>query len=115
MSKQVVGIPSRSPCLPCYRADSHDQSDRHSKVPGIRAFAAEALATLHQPEDVSRLAALLTDGAEATMELQAPVYGQQVRPFQVGPAPDAVTGHTWRNSSVASHAAWGLYLMLFDT
>jgi hypothetical protein len=84
------------------------------KVPGVRALAAEALATLHQPEDVSRLAALLTDGAEATIEVQAPVYGQQSRPFQVGPAPDAVTRHTWRNSSVASHAAWGLYLMFGD-
>ncbi len=84
------------------------------KVPGVRALAAEALATLHQPEDVSRLAALLTDGAEATMELQAPFVGQQVPPFPVGPQPDAGTGHTWRSSSVASHAAWGLYLMLGD-
>ena len=64
------------------------------KVPGVRALAAESLATLHQPEDVSRLAALLTDGAEATMELQAPFVGQQVPPFPVGPQPDAGTGHT---------------------
>ena len=84
------------------------------KVPGVRALAAEALATIHQPEDVSRLAALLSDGAEATMELQARPVGQFADRFSVGPGPDAVTGHTWRTSSVASHAAWGLYLMLGD-
>jgi hypothetical protein len=81
------------------------------KVPGIRALAAEALATLHQPEDVSRLAALLNDHAEATMELQARLLGQRDF-FSVGPGPDAVTGHTWHNSNVASHAAWGLDLIL---
>ena len=81
------------------------------KVPGIRALAAEALATLHQPEDVSRLAALLSDRAEATVELQPPFHGQQDF-TPVGPGEDAVTGHTWLNSSVASHAIWGLRLML---
>ncbi|MGA2256855.1 MAG: M56 family metallopeptidase, partial [Thermoguttaceae bacterium] len=84
------------------------------KVPGIRALAAEALATLHQPEDVSRLAALLNDHADAVMELQAPFVGQQSFGPVVGPGPDAVTGHTWHNSNVASHAAWGLDLMLGD-
>jgi len=85
------------------------------KVPGVRALAAEALATLQQPEDVSRLAALLSDGAEAIMELQAAPIGQQVDSFHaVGPGPDAVTGHTWRHTSVAGHAARGLHLMFGD-
>ena len=84
------------------------------EVPGIRALAAETLATLHQPEDVSRLAALLNDHAEAVMELQAPFVRQQSSGPLVGPGPDAVTGHTWHNSNVASHAAWGLDLMLGD-
>ncbi len=30
--RQVVGIPSRSPCLPCCRADPHGQADGHSKA-----------------------------------------------------------------------------------
>ena len=82
------------------------------KVPGVRALAAEALATLHQPEDVSRLAALLTDRAEAAMELQAPFLGQQEFFPPVGPEPDAVTRFTWQKSSVADRASWGLHLML---
>jgi hypothetical protein len=82
--------------------------------PGIRALAAEALATLHEPEDVPRLAALLTDSAEAGMELVAPAVGQLVVPDLTGPGPDAVIRHTWHNSNVSQHAAWGLYLMLGD-
>lgn len=83
------------------------------QVPEIRALAAEALATLHQPEDLPRLAKLLTDSAEAPMELLAPTVGQFVT-FRdlVEPGPDAVTRYTWHKSCVASHAAWAVHLML---
>jgi len=83
------------------------------QVPGIRALAAEALATLHQPEDMPRLAALLTDSAEAPMELLAPTVGQfaTLKDF-IGAGPDAVTRYTWQKSCVATHASWGVHLML---
>ena len=81
--------------------------------PAIRALAAEALATLHQPEDLPRLADLVTDPAEALMEVAAPLMHQRINPEDfIGPGPEAVTRFTWHKSSVANHAAWGLHLML---
>lgn len=109
---ELKQIPAAWPVLrdaPALRTLLTDQA------PTIRALAAEALATLHQPEDLSRLAELVTDSAEAMMELVAPAMRQQVRPDDIiGPGPEAVTRFTWHKSSVANHAAWGLHLMLGD-
>lgn len=91
--------------------------------PGVRALAAEALATLHQPEDLPRLAVLVQDPAEALMELVAAPMPQSVRmatpeesakfkqatPEELEQMP---TQHTWHKSLVANHAAWALYTML---
>lgn len=80
---------------------------------GIRAMAAEALATLHYPEDVSRLAKLVNDQANAALELIAPMVGQVSYPGDaIEPGPEAATRYFWRKTTVRDHVALGLSWML---
>jgi len=83
----------------------------------VRSLAAEALATLHQPEDVSRLAALLGDHAPGAVTLG---WSQQLNAIAIWPgqpAPrfwtpeDPVPNRTWEERTVAASAQAGLTLM----
>ena len=86
------------------------------REPAMRAMAAEALATLHQPEDVPRMARLLNDGNEA-----APVLGHnrsrlatlpRAEAKHVGPAADRLDLlRGWRKETVAQSARRAIRLM----
>ncbi len=82
---------------------------------GVRGLAVEALATLHAPEDIPRIAELLGDAAESV-----PALGHNRRmtamPFRLGESleggPDApVLSRSWHRRTVAAYARTALHLM----
>lgn len=83
----------------------------------VRSLAAEALATLHQPEDVPRLAALLGDQSPGAVTLGWSYQLNAVALFPGQPPPrrwtpeDPVPSRTWEDRTVAASARAGLILM----
>ncbi|MCC7408992.1 MAG: hypothetical protein IT442_13045 [Phycisphaeraceae bacterium] len=83
--------------------------------PEMRAMAAEALATLHQPEDVARLGRLLDDAAAASPFLGYNM-SRSARELDWGGGPTAaadrlVLTRSWHKESVAQCARRALGLM----
>jgi hypothetical protein len=66
------------------------------KNPDIRAMAAEALATLHRPEDVPRLARLLGDGWFVTPRLEPNSPNSHLPPMRPRPAAPRMTNSSCR-------------------
>ena len=82
------------------------------KAPAMRCVAAEALATLHQVEDVERIARLLKDDAEG---LPALGWNWQMNALPVSPELYTAGGlmhmRSWHNRTVAATAHLALRLM----
>ncbi len=80
----------------------------------VRAMAVEALATLHHPEDVPLLAAVIDDECEASPFLGYNTYGGP-RTAPVVKSRDDVEqilpGRSWRKQTVGDYARRGLELM----
>ncbi len=75
----------------------------------VRAYAAEALATFHRPEDAARLVLMLGDRQPAQDESSSVGYATQGLAIAGGPAQRACV---WMPSLVANHAAKGLHILL---
>ncbi len=83
----------------------------------VRSLAAEALATLHQAEDVPRLAALLGDPSPGAVtlgwsyQMNAVVLVPGQPPPRFWTPEDPVPSRTWEDRTVAASARAGLTLM----
>jgi len=83
------------------------------KDPAIRAMAIEALATLHDPEDVPSIGELLTDDAAAPPALEEAMMYSSL-PFIREPRatlPAVDVGHYWAQMRVMDYAARALRVM----